>query len=381
MAQPIVVDADAHVAEPADLWEKNLPAKYRDRALRIGTDAQGLEAWVCDGKPIKWASGGILGNQVAAGLESNDVLIPGKVTYAEAREMVPGSRDPHERIKLMDTEGFDVSVLYPSVSLLWERDTDDPQLSAAYASVYNDWVADFCSPYPERLIPVAQISLQDVQEGVKELGRSTERGHKGIFITNAPASGIPYSEPEYHPFWAAAQDMDVPVGLHVTTRPDWIGSDYADRMQSPAMDFYFTLWFIGDTFLSFTSFFAGGVFDHFPRLKLNVLETGSGWLPYMLDIMDEKYEVSERGAGPVSKLRPSEYFDSNIWVAMEPEEKTVPSTVQMLGAHKLMWASDWPHTEGFSGVLKEVKRSVSALSESDQRKILGETAVDLYKLD
>jgi predicted TIM-barrel fold metal-dependent hydrolase len=104
-------------------------------------------------------------------------------------------------------------------------------------------------------------------------------------------------------------------------------------------------------------------------------------MPYMLDIMDEKYEMSERSVGPISKLRPSEYFDSNIWVAMEPEEKTVPSTVQMLGAHKLMWASDWPHSEGFSGVLKEVKRSVSALSESDQRKILGETAVALYKLD
>lgn len=295
--------------------------------------------------------------------------------------MVPASYDPHERTKLMDKEGFDISILYPSVSLQWECDTDDSQLSAAYCSVYNDWVADFCRPYPQRLIPVAQTSLLDVQEGIKELDRAAKLGRKGIFLTNAPASGIPYSEAGYHPFWAAAQDIDMPIGLHVTTRPNWVGSEYAERMSAPGSDFWFTLWFIGDTFLSFTSFFAGAVFDHFPRLKLSVLETGSGWMPYMLDIMDEKYEVSERSAGPISKRRPSEYFDENIWVTMEPEEKTVPSTVQLLGAHKLMWASDWPHSEGFSGVLKEVKESVAALSESEQRKILGENAVTLYELN
>ena len=377
MTKSIVVDADAHIAEPADLWERNLPGKYRDRAIRIRLDDKGLEYWEFDGKPCKWGSGGVLGTQCSAGDDQVPYLTPGEVTYEEARQRHPAACDPHERIKLMDQEGFDISILYPTASLQWQNDVTDPDLAAACCEVYNDWVAEFCKPYPDRLVAATQVSLLDVDRGIKELERARKLGHKAIFLRTAPDSGIPYSEPYYYPFWEAVQDLDVPVGLHVALQPDWVGNDFAPKM-ARGFDWWFYLWFVGDTPIAIASLLAGGVLDRFPKLKIAVLEAGCTWLPWFFDLMDEKYEITPRE--PISKFKPSEYFEDHFWATMEPEERMLSATAQLVGAHKIMWASDWPHGEGFEGVLKSIKDAVAPLDEPDQQKILGDNAVGLWHL-
>ena len=143
----------------------------------------------------------MLGTQCSAGDDQVPYLTPGEITYEEARRRHPAACDPHERIKLMDQEGFDISILYPTASLQWQNDVTDPDIAAAYCEVYNDWVAEFCMPYPDRLVPATQVSLLDVDRGIKELERARKLGHKALFLRTAPDSGIPYSEPYYYPFW------------------------------------------------------------------------------------------------------------------------------------------------------------------------------------
>ena len=373
----INVDADSHILEPADLWEKDLPLRYRERALRIKEDEHGLEYLEIDGKKSLTKRGGILANQAGSDIDHEDVFTPGKVAYEEAAARVYAARDPHARIQRMDEERIDITILYPSLGLGWEGECDDPDLASAYCRVYNDWLLGFCGPYPDRLIPNAHVSLLDIGSAVGELERCAKLGARGVFLSAAPATGIPYGEDYYDPFWAAAQEMEIPVGIHVIMNPNHVGSWLMPQLNR-GRQWYTGIAFFGDVQLAFTSLFCGGVFDRFPRLKVVLLETGCTWIPHWLDYMDARYNVLD--FSPISSRKPSEYWDSNCWASMEPEETAIEATVGILGSHKLMWASDYPHGEGHAHPLEEVLETLKPLKATDAKSILGTTATDLYKL-
>ena len=140
--------------------------------------------------------------------------------YSEQRQRTPGAIDPHERIKFMDQEGVDLTFLYPTLGLGWEGECEDAALSAAYCRAYNNWLMDFCRTQRKRIIPIAHVSVREVSEGVKELERVAKMGMKGAFISPQSTNGIRYGHEYYDPFWAKAQDLQMPVTLHVVFNPD-----------------------------------------------------------------------------------------------------------------------------------------------------------------
>ena len=377
---PSVVDVDSHVLEPSDLWENYLEPEYRSRALRIKKDEKGLEYLEIDGKPSRVQRGGTLSNITAAGKEDLEhFLSPGAVPYEEARDLAPAGKDAGERVKWLDQEGVDSTLLYPSFGLDWPQDCKDAKLAAAYCRAYNNWLHDFCQGHPGRLIPLAHLSLIEVEEGVKELKRTAKMGFKGAYPPGYSINGIPYADSYFDPFWAEAQEIGIPISLHVTGNVDGFGGNVYDK--SFAGSFW---WFLatdmGDIIVTFTSLFQGGLFDKFPNLKLPVVETGSGWLPYWLERLDSLYDKLSF-ATPM-KMRPSEYFQRQCWIVAEPDESTVPATVQHLGADKVLWGSDFPHTEGEpAGALQDLKEHMTSMPAGAQSKILGENAVKLYNLN
>ena len=130
-----IIDVDSHVLEPSDLWEKNLEPKYREKAIRLLKDDEGLEFFDIGGRKSFLQQGGVLAAQAAAGQSEQALrerfLKPGAVTYEEGRRIAPGGADPNTRIELMDEEGIDVTLLYPTIGLSWEVDCFDPELAAA----------------------------------------------------------------------------------------------------------------------------------------------------------------------------------------------------------------------------------------------------------
>ena len=135
----------------------------------------------------------------------------------------------------------------------------------------------------------------------------------------------------------------------------------------------------GDFIVSLTHMMGGGVFEKFPRLRMNMVEDGSGWITHWLDKMDIKFEMYTYDL-PL-KLKPSEYFKRQCWISIEPNETTVPATAQLVGADRLLWGSDWPHVEGHADAVGKMKGNVASLPENDQRKILGENALAMYGLN
>ena len=154
------VDADGHVLEDAGLWDHYIEAKYRDRALRMKRDAQGLEYLEIGGLPSKRTRKGYPATLGRMGQKDLDAFTPHPdKTYAA--NMPYGACNAQERLKLLDAEGLDAAVLYPTLGILWEAELSDVELSQAYCRAYNRWIADFCRELKGRLIPIAHLSLGD----------------------------------------------------------------------------------------------------------------------------------------------------------------------------------------------------------------------------
>jgi predicted TIM-barrel fold metal-dependent hydrolase len=379
-----IVDADSHVLEPSDLWEENLEPEFRDRAIRLGKDEGGLESFYINGKKSLMLRDGTLGTVAAVGQSHKEMrerfLKAGVIGYEEGRAIASGSKDPDERIRVMDSENTDITFLYPTVGLSWEVLCEDPELSAACCRVYNDWLADFCNAHPERLKGISHVPMIDAAEAAKELDRAAAKGLKGVFFTIWPPSERTFGDKYYDPLWSVALDAKIGVSLHVFNssktvtshqRPDYFAEPLFEDWTSGVM-------FNVDVIKAYTTVVAGGTMDRFPDLNFVMLEVGCGWVPYWLDRMDSAYEAAPWNA-PM-KLKPSEYFFRQCFVTMEPEERTVAATAGLIGSDKILWASDYPHSEGHVGTVAEVKEKIAPLSEEDQANILGNNAFRLYDI-
>ena len=200
-----VIDADGHILEPLDLWQKYMDPKFRDRAPKVVKGENGKDQLVIEEHQVGISRIGAVGAR-------QGVVAADTMTYMDGK---PGGFDPHQRIPDMDADGIDAAFLYPSLGL-FSGAIHDPPLAAAICRAYNRWLADYCSPYPDRLFGVAMLPMQDPQLAIEEMrfaGR--ELGFKGGFVRPNPYhENHMMHHPMYEPFWAAAEDLDLSIGFH-----------------------------------------------------------------------------------------------------------------------------------------------------------------------
>ncbi len=179
--RPLCIDADSHVLEPRTTWVDYIDPAFRERAIRIAIDERGDEVLLIDGHPVEGMRNGLAGMgginlDAAAALDRS-----GKLRYEDG--CPPGGYDPAARLAVMDDEGIDIALLYPTLGICWEGFVTEPDLARAYARAYNRYIVDFCSHNPVRLVPVAHISLIDEVGAVEEAVRARDAGCKAIYLS------------------------------------------------------------------------------------------------------------------------------------------------------------------------------------------------------
>jgi predicted TIM-barrel fold metal-dependent hydrolase len=367
-----LISSDSHVSEPPNLWVERLDAPYRDRAPKVVLNPEGQEGayFVYEGYPPHNLAIGLgagrTPEELAAFLKTG--------TYGDAR---PGGWDPAQRLPDMELDGVEAEVLYTTLGfrLFW---LNDAGLQRACFRVYNDWLAEYCSYAPTRLKGLALISLYDPPEGAKELVRCAKLGLKGAMIWCSPPAEQPYSLPLYDPFWAAAQDLDMPVSLHAITGMERIPWEYGAEKR--AMRSTVTPHEIEK---SFSILILSGVLERFPRLKIVSAENNCGWLPYYLQRMDRTF--SRFGpSGTVTPwptkltLKPSEYFQRQMYCTFIDDAFGVASR-HWIGVDNIMWSSDYPHTAStWPRSRAVIERDFKDVSEDEKWKILRGNAAKLY---
>ncbi len=368
----LILSSDSHVFEPPDLWATRIDKAYRDRAPRLqridGADQIVIEA-------DQFLSGIGLISNAGARFEA-----PETISGSGRFEDVPrGGYDPEQHLADMRLDGVAGEVLYPSQGLFYFRVPDTPLMSAIFRA-YNDWLAEFCRTDPARLKGIAMVNVDDVAEGIRELERAAKMGLAGAMITEYPLEDRRYDQPEYEPFWAAAQSLGMPLSLHTATKRQGkirgAGAKTLRDASSRATKAFYPA-------LSMCDMIFSGVFERYPRLTLAIVEFELSWAPHLLTTMD--YTYRERHEEAIYRfqggLRPSDFFHRNVVLSFQ--EDTIGIRLRdMIGVDSMLWGSDYPHSESTfprsRAILSEILADVP---EAEQAKIVAENTARVYRFD
>ena len=373
----LVVDMDSHVMEPPDLWQNYLEPKYRDRAIRIEQGADGTETLMMDDKVI------LAGRLAALGGAEHDALQaftdPG-LTYLDG--CPKASYDTDARVRLLNEWGVDMGAVFPTTGILWDKE-DDPELAMAYARAYNNWQWDFASPALDRILPIAHIPLYDVELAHRELERCLKLGFKGMFLAPEPVCGKRPSHPDFDPIWQLLIDADLPICVHLIVRFDRVvnlsNTQWWDTTQErPDTVFSFGLGGTMQLIPAVAALVCDGLFERLPKLKVAIVESGAGYVRYLMDRLDEKY--ARFSATSCLSRPPSEYIRENFWFVMDPSEGSIDAQCDLVGEDKFLWGSDYPHVDSHLSAMEEVHAALAPMSEQRRNKVLGGNARALFSL-
>jgi len=376
---PGAVDADGHILESAKCWEEYCEPKYRTNAVRMKQDKDGLEYLEINGVPSRVNRGGNFGSVAQMGQvtrEKGD--FDPRIRYGE--QLPLGAANAKDRIKRLDLEGLDAAIIYPSLDLTWETECEDADYAQAMCRAYNRWVTDWCADSGGRLIPVAHLSLGDPKAAADELERAVKAGHKGGWVVQFTMNRKPHAHPDNDVLFAKAQELDVPLGIHVSLEPQWCWPGRYDKEYVRRQHWFLNVTASDAIRHALASFMQYGTFDRFPRLKIVILEVGAGWIQYWLDRMDAVYD-SVMGRGVPLKERPSFYFRRNVWVSADPDEKSLPAMVDLCGSDRFFWATDFPHPDHTGNYIEELEKFGAKIADPQHRRdVLGDNVRRVYNL-
>jgi|TARA_Y100000310_G_scaffold323628_1_gene384318 predicted TIM-barrel fold metal-dependent hydrolase len=371
--QSIVIDADSHVMEPADLWTTYLEEKYRSRAIRIEV-ADGVESLVIDDQPVLT---GRLAGLGGVHIDRTKVFGPG-MTY---RDGCPAaSYDPSARAELYDEWDVDVGVLFPTIGIL-PFPTYDQDLASAYCRAYNRWVFDHHNAIADRTIAIAIINWASLDHAVEELKAIIKMGFRGLFVPPEVINDMRPGHTFFDPIWQLCADAGIPGCLHVIVRFEGAAVPFrAWHATGAGPLFTFGLGAVGQLEPALASMIIDGLFDRWPTLKILAVEAGCGWAAHLMDRLDQKYQYFRELVTTPLKLKPSEYIRRNCYFTAEPEERTIGAMLDLVGEDRIVWGSDFPHIDSTLQAPHLIRAAIADLTPARQQAVLGANAAKIFQI-
>jgi predicted TIM-barrel fold metal-dependent hydrolase len=376
-----IIDADTHITEPADVWTSRVPSKWRDRVPQVRwIEDERAEVWFIDGNRA-----GMVGQTASAGWPETFPKCP--PTYEQAHR---GAWDASARLAYMDSIGCWAQVLYPNIGGFGSQAflrLRDPELMLACVRAYNDFQLDWISPDPRRFIPILATPFWDVAAAVEEVERCAALGHRGILFSASPQDfGQPFlGDRHWDPLWAVAQETGLPISLHIGSgrmddgftpervRVDGSGPTYARTSCGL---------FLGNG-IQLADLLFSGVLPRFPGVRFVSVESGIGWLPFVLEAADYHYHMAGvRKERPEFELLPSEYFRRQVYGCFWFEKQMTHELLAAIGVDNLMFETDFPHpTCLYGNVAETIEASLGKETEAVRRRLLFENAAELYRVE
>ncbi len=330
-----VLDADCHQMEPASMWETYIDPCFRAGAPRIA-QAGSRKTMTVEGESLTAEEG----KYPFASPEFLAALAHGMKRFERVQA---AGFDAEARMRDMDEGGVDVQVLYPTVGgQLLGREFKDTELLAACCRAYNDWSAEYCAVAPERLRWAAMLPFQNIDLAIAEAGRAAEAGAVGFYVRPNPVEGRNLYHKDHFPLWAEIEGLNKPVCIHDSGSPRL--PSYGERLDTHTSGHIVAHPF--EAMVAMMSLIWYGVVERFPRLRVVHVEADAGWLPFWLQRMEQHWDFSGNAEHPELRMRPTEYFKRNFFVACRGDEMTLKSVVELVGDDNLLFNTDYPHPDG-----------------------------------
>lgn len=378
-----VIDVDTHVTEPPDVWTSRVSSKWGDlvpHVIRMGRK----DMWMIGDKPVLPP-----GITATAGF---DGIIPDfPDTYADA---VTASYDAKARLEHMDREGIHAQVLYPNLGGFGSGrflELNNPELMLECVRAYNDWLIDWCSADPERLLPIMATPFWDLDAAVLEIERCAKTGHKGVLFGSQPeVFGEPVLvDPHWDRFWAAAQDAELPISFHIGSgdTADLLSGGPGLGMRTQLARTCTQLFMENSNCIADMIF--GGICHRFPKLNFVSVESGASWLVFTIEACDWQWHNNGvHTEHPEYDLLPSEYFKRQIYACFWFEESGLGRAIELY-PDNLLFETDFPHPTSMSPGPRSIAdpprvyadRALGGLPDDLIGKVLHDNAARVYHLD
>jgi predicted TIM-barrel fold metal-dependent hydrolase len=363
----LMISSDTHANEPGNLWAERIDAKYKDRLPKMWIDDKGIQ-W------RKMEASEQADRLVLARLEGEDLAR--SRAGATATEKGPSV---DQRIKDLEMDGIDGEIIFPGKGLgMWY--TFDPVFAHAQCEVYNTWAWETFGPHIDRLSPAAALATGDIPATIKEVERCLKLGFRHFTLPCKPLFGPPktnelnYNKIDFDPLWAMFVEADVPVTFHVST-----GKDPRTTRGLGGAVVNYVVHSLSPTLEPLVNICASGVAERFPELKFGSVEAGIGWVPWMLEAMDEAYLKHHFWVKPKLKALPSDYFRAKGFATFGEDRPGLALIEEFALQDNFMWANDYPHHEGtWPHSAEAIERQMGHLSEVTRAKVLGESAARVF---
>jgi predicted TIM-barrel fold metal-dependent hydrolase len=384
-----VFDADNHLYETQDALTKHLPDRYRGAIDYV--DVRGRTKIVIRGQISEYIPNPTFEVVARPGAMEEYFRVGNpdgknrREIFGEPMRSLPAYREPGARVALMDEQGIDRVLLFPTLaSLVEERLRDDPELIHAVIHALNEWLYETWQfNYQDRIFTTPVISLPIVERAIEELEWVVERGARAVLIRPAPVPGFrgprSFGLPEFDPFWEKVVEHDVLVAMHSSDSGyeryanEWMGSDSEMLPFQPQAFRMVGAWRpIEDAVAAMV---CHGALSRFPQLKVAVIENGSTWVEPLLRNLADIYKKMPQDflEHPVDVIKRNIYI-SPFW------EDDLGALAQLIGVDHVLFGSDYPHPEGLAEPASYVDE-LAGLDDDDIRKIMGGNLARLMNVE
>jgi predicted TIM-barrel fold metal-dependent hydrolase len=389
MSDFTVFDADNHLYETRDAFTKFLPDRYKGVVDYV--DVRGRTKIVVKGRISNYIPNPTFdvvarpGSMEEYFRHGNPEGKDRRTLFGEPMRSIPAFREPGPRLELMDEQGIDRSLMFPTLaSVLEERLRDDPEATHAVIHSLNEWMHETWNfDYKGRIFATPVVTLPIVDRAIEELEWVVARGARVVLIRPAPVTGFrgprSFALPEFDPFWERVVDHGILVALHSSDSGydryanEWVGSDSEMLPFQPQAFRMLQAWRPVEDAVS--SLICHGALSRFPQLKVAVIENGSSWVEPLLQNLADAYKKMPQDfpEEPVSVFKRQIHI-SPFW------EDDLGAVAELVGVDRVLFGSDFPHAEGLAKPATYVEE-LEGLPDEVARKIMGGNLARLMNAD
>jgi uncharacterized protein len=376
-----IVDCDTHFTEPPDLWTANAPAGMKDKMPHVKR-IDGADRWFIGDKDF----GSIGGNVIDK--DHNKLL--GRLAFRNYDQIIPGSYSVKPRLAEMDAMGVWAQICFQNGGVTQAGSLvalNDEQLAISVVQIFNDACADRLKESGGRINGMGTLPYWNKDVLNKEMRRIVDIGVKGIVLPDRPerlSEGYIGRDGKVNPFWEEVFDIcnatGLPINFHLNASLDansaiWDNLGFDQRLPIHALIHH-----VGCA-ATMSNIMVSGLLDKYPNLKIGLIESGAGWVPFWLEAMEHQLDEFRTKENRGLQMRPKEYFKKHFWVTFWFESFAPKHMLEEIGMDRLLFETDFPHpTSLYPGVQAKLVEIMKDHDYATRKRVLESNAVELYNL-
>lgn len=377
----LLVSADCHANEPASYLADHIEPEYRERIPRLEARPDGSQWTVTEGnRPMMVRPS----DESVAKAKGENRHWGSKMEPEDVLRNSTG-RTVEERLADQAADGVDVELIFPNKGLLcWA--TPDPVFADAMCQAWNRWAHEFHGGADGwndgRIRPLASIATGDIDCALRSIAWAAEHDFVGLCFGNSPIYGpkefgkLEYNDPAFEPVWSLVEEVGLPVTFHVST-----GRDPRAVGGNGGAIINYVCHSMETTIEPLVQLITSGVFERHPRITAGLVESGIGFVPWMLETMDYAYKAHHFWVRPVIPELPSTYFRRHCFATFQEDHAGLATVETNDLVDHYLWANDYPHHEGsWPHSAASIERQMGHLSDQSRAKILGLNAQRIFGL-